>query len=199
MPPVASDDQQPLLADVVHRAICVAATAHRTQTRKASDLPYIAHPAAVASILVQAGVTDPNIIAAAWLHDVVEDTDVTIEDITEQFPEEVVHLVDAMSETKQDAAGTKLPWAERKAHHIRKMADATEDAKAIMLADKLHNMTTMVADQAQQPHFWDRFNASKFDLLNYYRSMVATADGISVLEPLRTRCRRLIRTLEDGC
>ncbi len=189
---------EPLLPDVVHRAICVAATAHRTQTRKASGLPYISHPAAVASILVQAGISDPNMIAAAWLHDVVEDTDVTLEDIAEQFPAEVVQLVDCLSEMKYDESGTKIPWAERKAHHIRKMSCVGVDAKAVMLADKLHNMMTMVDEQAKQPDFWDRFNASKADLLGYYSKMVATTAGIEELSELRVACEQLILALRGA-
>lgn len=187
--------EQTLLPEVVYRAICLAASAHRTQTRKASDLPYISHPAAVASILVQAGVTNPNIIAAAWLHDVVEDTAVTIEDIAAQFPAEVVTLVDFMSETKRDQSGTRLSWAERKAAHIRKMATASVEARTIMLADKLHNMTTMLADQSGLPDFWNRFNAPKSELLNYYASMVATADDVAELARLRTECHRAIAAL----
>jgi len=194
----AASPVESLLPDVVHQAISVAATAHRTQTRKASGLPYISHPAAVASILVQAGVSDPNMIAAAWLHDVVEDTDVTLEDIAAQFPAEVVQLVDCMSETKYDEAGTKIPWAERKAHHIREMSGASDDAKAVMLADKLHNMTTMLDEQAEQPDFWDRFNASKEELLGYYSSMVATTAGIDELSELRVACEQVIAALRGA-
>lgn len=187
-----------LLPSVVEKAIRTATSAHRRQKRKGSDLPYIAHPAAVASILVRAGFDDDAVIAAAWLHDVVEDTPTTMDEIRAEFPPEVSRIVDAMSERKTDSSGEKISWQDRKALHIARMQAADSETKAIMLADKLHNLISMRDDAASDPPgFWDRFNASRKDLLTYYRRMIATAEGLDGLDELRSECRRLIDELSE--
>ena len=189
-------ETESLLHPVVEQAIRMSAIAHREQTRKGSDIPYIAHPGAVAMILLRAGFDDANLLAAAWLHDVVEDTDVSLGDIQDAFPAEVAQLVDAMSEEKTDVAGNNLPWAERKSHHLQSMQNRGLAAKAVMLADKLHNMSSMLVDRETLGEaLWDRFGASKADLLRYYRDMVATSEGIPELDALRTDCERILAAL----
>ena len=189
---------EPLLSPVVDAAIRMAATAHRTQRRKGSDLPYIVHPAAIVSILQRAGFRDECVLAAAWLHDVVEDTGVTLEEIQAAFPAKVAEIVDAMSEDKVDESGVKLKWAQRKAHHLKSMTGASLDAKAVMLADKLHNLTSIKIDSEGNPRVWDRFNASKEELLGYYRKMIATSEGLHELDALRTECERVLAQLAGG-
>ncbi len=187
---------EPILAPVVEDAIRFAARFHRDQLRKGSDLPYIVHPAAVASILQRVGFDDEYILAAAWLHDVVEDTAATSDQVAEDFPAEVADLVRAMSEQKTDADGNKLSWKHRKSHHLEVMSQAPVRVKAVMLADKLHNMLSMCVDARAQPDVWSRFNSSREDLLTYYRNMIATADGIVELETLRQECCRVLERLE---
>lgn len=189
-------ESQPLLHPVVEQAIRIAAVAHREQTRKGSDIPYIAHPGAVALILLRAGFGDEHLLAAAWLHDVVEDTSVTLDDLRDEFPAAVVELVDAMSEQKVDADGNTLPWARRKSHHLETMADRSVAAKAVMLADKLHNLSSMLVDQQRLGEaLWDRFGATKHDLLSYYRNMIALTQGIPELDQLRDECECVLNTL----
>lgn len=164
-----------LYSPLVEKAFRVAADAHRTQTRKASDLPYFQHPASVTLILARCGFDDDELFAAATLHDTIEDTDCTFESLTAEFPEAVVKLVLECSETKADASGAKIPWRERKEAHIAVVAKASLSARAIVLADKLHNLGSMVFDLGRGEELWPRFNTSPGDLIWYHREIVTAA------------------------
>ena len=123
---------------VVERAFIAAESAHRGQLRKSGD-PYITHPVAVAEILVEFGL-DPATIAAALLHDTVEDTSYSIDKLREDFGDEVANLVEGV--TKLDRL-TYGPTAE--AETVRKMVVAmAKDIRVLVikLADRLHNART---------------------------------------------------------
>jgi len=136
-------------ADVglLRRASEVAASAHAGQTRKSGE-PYIYHSLAVADILADLHL-DATTLAAALLHDVPEDTSVTLEDLQAQFGDEVTRLVDGVTKLEriQRLSGTrKRPLAEAQAENVRKIVLATvDDIRVIMikLADRLHNMRTL--------------------------------------------------------
>ena len=83
---------------VIERAMRLAVRCHRHQNRKLSDLPYISHPASVALILSQSGFGDEDVLAAALLHDVVEDTDCTLDELSALFPPKVAEYVAALTE-----------------------------------------------------------------------------------------------------
>jgi len=167
-----------LYSPLVDKAFRVAADAHRTQTRKASGLPYFQHPASVALILSRCGFEDDELLAAAALHDTVEDTDCTVESLTTEFPEAVVKLVLECSETKTDTSGAKIPWRVRKEAHIAIVREASGAARAIVLADKLHNLGSMIFDLERGDELWSRFNASPDDVIWYHREIVAAASAL---------------------
>ncbi|MBL8848775.1 MAG: bifunctional (p)ppGpp synthetase/guanosine-3',5'-bis(diphosphate) 3'-pyrophosphohydrolase [Planctomycetaceae bacterium] len=174
---------------LLERALRLAAVAHRQQVRKCSDVPYFAHCAAVALILAQFGFDDEELLAAAALHDVVEDTDVTLAQLAVQFPPTVIEAVAALSETKNDADGKLRPWEDRKAEHLRHIASASLSARAIALADKLHNMLSMRLDLAAGTLSLGAFRAPPERLLWYYRSMIDAAAGDDAqLAPLAQAC-----------
>jgi (p)ppGpp synthase/HD superfamily hydrolase len=194
---IVSVSQQTLFSPVVEKAIRVAADRHRGQTRKGSDIPYVAHPAAVALILSRAGFDDDPVLAAAFLHDVVEDTDYSREQLAVDFSPAVVEIVLALSEEKTDDCGGKRPWKDRKLDHVAVIRNASVAAKAVELADKLHNLGTMVMDyQAQGESFWARFNASKADIVWYHDEMIAaaTADDVRITR-LQAACRQVLDEL----
>jgi (p)ppGpp synthase/HD superfamily hydrolase len=197
----ASDDKTPTLySPLVEQAFRVAATAHRNQKRKGSDLPYFQHPASVALILARCRFDDDHLLAAAVLHDTIEDTDCTLESLTADFPEAVVKIVEECSESKTDAAGAKLPWRVRKESHIAVVREASRSARAIVLADKLHNLGSMVFDLERGEELWSRFNAAPDDLIWYHREIVAAACGnasenATQLDQLAADCQRLIDQL----
>jgi guanosine-3',5'-bis(diphosphate) 3'-pyrophosphohydrolase len=186
------------VSSVIEQAMRVAAVAHREMRRKASDVPYIAHPASVALILSQAGFHDENILAAALLHDVVEDTEVTFDDLSRQFSPAVVDHVRALTEEKRDGEGNKRPWEDRKRDHLEHLKQSSLGARAIALADKLHNLQSILVEMEQQGMgVWAQFNALPDRALWYYRSMLAACDqGEPELRGLADSCRTLIDRVE---
>jgi guanosine-3',5'-bis(diphosphate) 3'-pyrophosphohydrolase len=187
MPELVASDPAPL--SLLEAALRTAAVAHREQVRKCSDVPYVTHSAAVALILARFGLTDEELLAAALLHDVVEDTDVTLDDLAKRFPPSVIATVAALSETKTGDDGKLRPWEDRKAEHLRHIAAAPLSARAIALADKLHNMETMRLDLAAGSLSLSAFRAAPERLLWYYQSMIDAAAGADPqLRPLAKAC-----------
>lgn len=187
---------------LLERALRVSATAHQGQLRKGSTLPYFSHPAAVALILMRAGFDDDVILAAAVLHDTLEDTEVTADSLQAEFPPEVCAIVNGASERKRDGTGKPLPWLQRKQEHIERVRHAVPEIRAVVLADKLHNLYAIVADHEVSRSVWSRFNASRADVLWYNDEMVAAAScgrhsdvADWRLAKLATECRTLINTL----
>jgi (p)ppGpp synthase/HD superfamily hydrolase len=186
-----------LFSPLIERAMRVAARCHRTHNRKASDLPYISHPASVALILIKAGFDAENVLAAALLHDVVEDTGYTPQELAAEFPPQVVESVAALTERKLDADGRKRSWQERKQEHLDQIAAASVEARAIVLSDKLHNLGTMLYDLEAGDEIWSRFGAAPEKILWYHRSMIEQAAGNDDrLNELAEGCRGLLAQLE---
>ena len=187
---------RPLFRPLVEQALRWAAKCHRHHHRKGSDLPYITHPVSAALFLIRAGIDDDEILAAAMLHDVVEDTDCSIEILASQFPSRVVTLVAAMTERHHDEDGRKRTWQERKTEHLQHIAAEPWEARAIVLADKLHNLGSMVFDLDNGEELWSRFTSSPERTLWYYREMIAAAEqGDPRLAGLASECRALIERL----
>jgi len=124
-------------SDLVAEAYRLAAEAHDGQRRKDDGTPYITHPIAVAELLHDAGFDD-EVIAAALLHDVVEDTEMGPGEIAERFGERVAELVEALSED-----GGIEDYEERKREHREQVEESGRDAIAIYIADKLSNLRDM--------------------------------------------------------
>ena len=125
-----------------------ARAAHEGQRRDSGE-PYITHPIAVASILVELGMDEAS-ICAALLHDVVEDTPVTKEELTAEFGEEIAKLVDGVTKLSKVPLSTR---EEQQAENVRKMLLAmSQDIRVIIikLADRLHNMRTLSFRPAQK-------------------------------------------------
>lgn len=126
------------MSELVNKAAEFARAAHESidQRRKYSNQPYIVHPQAVAEIV--ASITDDEVmVAAAWLHDVVEDTPVTIEEIAEEFGTEVAGLVSDLTNPSTKSDGNRK---QRKAIDRAHTAEADPRAKTIKLADLIHNL-----------------------------------------------------------
>jgi (p)ppGpp synthase/HD superfamily hydrolase len=186
-----------LYSPLVERALRVAAAAHRDQTRKASTLPYLTHPASVALLLARAGIDDDCVLAAALLHDVVEDTAYDLAQLRAEFPASVIEYVAAASERKLDDAGRKRSWRERKTEHLATIVTACWQARAIILADKLHNLGSMLYDLDEGAELWTRFNAGPEEIIWYHRAIIAAASQEDPrLEPLAHACRELLARLE---
>lgn len=128
------------------KAAYYAAEKHKTQPRKSDDSPYINHPLGVAHLLTSVGgVSNAVTLAAAMLHDVVEDTGTPIEDIQREFGNEVASIVAEVTDNK------KLGKVERKKLQVEHAPQKSHAAKLVKLADKLYNLTELLK---QQPRGW---------------------------------------------
>ncbi len=124
---------------VIFRALEFAAHKHRDQRRKdAGATPYINHPIQLAGVLVnEAGITDTDVVVAAILHDTVEDTRTTREELEREFGADVAHLVLEVTDDK------RLPRAERKRLQVEHAATLSRGARLVKLADKICNLRDM--------------------------------------------------------
>jgi len=147
----------------LYDAIELAARAHHRQVRKGTEVPYVVHPLAVAGILIRAKGPEPLVIAGV-LHDTIEDTPVTIDEIRFQFGQAVADLVLGLSEPDKQAS-----WEDRKSHTLEHLRHtATEDVLLVSIADKLDNIRAIREGlEADGESFWLRFNRPK-DLQAWY-------------------------------
>ena len=153
--------------NIVEKAINFAAKAHEGQTRKSSDVPYITHPFSVGMLLQKTHCTD-EVIAAGILHDTLEDTATTYEQLTEQFGTHIANLVRTASEPDKS-----LPWEERKQHTIEMLKHASLEDIQIITADKIHNLRSIRADlEVTGEKTWDRFKRGRQEQHWYYSSIV---------------------------
>lgn len=150
----------------IQKAIIFATLKHLKQKRKGTEIPYIVHPMEVMQILTDLDCSE-NTIIAGILHDTLEDTETTPEEILNEFGEDVLSLVKLESEDKSKS------WKERKQSTIEHLKTAMLDVKLICFADKLSNLRSIYRDNLEiGEKLWERFNASKEDLHWYYRGIV---------------------------
>jgi (p)ppGpp synthase/HD superfamily hydrolase len=182
------------------RALEVAAGAHRDQVRKGGTIPYVVHPAHVAILLIKYGFPEEVVIAGA-LHDVVEDTDVTIDAIAEEFGNGVAVLVSQVTEQKfESAGGAARPWRARKEEQLRRLAQTpavlAKNVAAVKAADALHNGETTLRDvRASGAAAWDRFRAPATEQLWYYESLASFVEGALGDHPLARELRQTVEAL----
>lgn len=155
---------------LVNQAVEYAAIAHKEQLRKSPEapIPYIHHSVMVGLILQRAGFSD-RVVAAGMLHDVLEDTPVTVEELRRDFGREVADLVNEVSE--QDKS---LPWEKRKERYLDHIKTATTDAKAIAAADKIHNINSILVSLERGADIWNAFKRGREAQIDRFRRLLAT-------------------------
>ena len=159
---------------MIQRAARFAMKAHEGMLRKGGKMPYIYHPMEVA-LLVSRMTGDEEVIAAAYLHDVLEDTTVTAQELGMEFGERVLGLVKAETEDKS------LTWEERKGNTIRHLAEASHEIKLLTLADKLSNMRATARDyMVLGDELWARFNEKRRACHQWYAKGIL--EGLKDLE-----------------
>ncbi len=156
--------------DILDKAIIFATNAHSGSFRKGTNLPYIIHPMEVASI-VSTMTDDRSVIAAAMLHDTVEDTNTTIDDIRREFGDKVADLVSSESENKREDLPSGDTWKIRKQETVGRLKnESSKEAKMIALGDKLSNIRAIWRDyNTIGDKLWERFNQNDpHEILWYY-------------------------------
>jgi (p)ppGpp synthase/HD superfamily hydrolase len=155
----------------VEQAIRAATILHQDQLRMGSvPLPYISHLMAVVLILSDY-TDDEDTIVAAFLHDTLEDTDYTVDELREDFGGPVAEIVLALTEPKTHN-GAKLPWLERKKTYAKQLKEASQAALMIAAADKTHNFRTIVEEyHDDHKRFFQDFGPRTTERLEAYVSI----------------------------
>jgi (p)ppGpp synthase/HD superfamily hydrolase len=154
------------MVTLVDKAIGFAARAHEGQRRKIGKVPYIAHPVAVGMILQQMG-CDETVVAAGLLHETVEDTRGTLDDIRHDFGDEVAEIVAGCTEpSKKDAN-----WGARKLQMIYALREAPLAVKLVTATDKYHNLVhTLYSRREMGEKIWKKFGGDKEQQAWYFRA-----------------------------
>lgn len=154
---------------MLEKAIKFAAEAHRNHTRKVSGKPYIVHPMETC-VIVSNMTTDVELLAASLLHDTIEDTPVTYEQIEAEFGKRVADLVQSESEDKSKT------WMERKQHTIDMISQKTHEEKILILGDKLSNIRSMYREYTKHGDVvWEYFKMKDKNMQKWYYKGVADA------------------------
>ena len=171
---------KPLDTQLLDRAIIFAVKAHSGTERRGKGYPYIVHPLEAVEI-VATMTPDQELLAAAALHDTVEDTEVTVDQIRAEFGERIAALVADESDTFEAGVPEEDSWHSRKRAAIERLARASHDAKIVALGDKLSNMRAIARDYAVKgDELWNIFHAKDpKDHEWHYRGL---ADSLRELE-----------------
>jgi len=167
-------------SELLDRAIVFAVNAHHNTERRGKGFPYIVHPMEAMEIV--ATITpDQELLAAAALHDTIEDTDVTVEQIREAFGERVAELVHSESDQMPEGVTEEDSWHDRKKAAIDRLAAASHDAKIVAMGDKLSNMRAIWRDYQQKgDQLWQIFHVKdKASHEWHYRGLAASLSELS--------------------
>ena len=167
--------------ELASEAIAFAVKAHDGMRRKKSNAPYILHPME-AAVIVGTITDDQNLIAAAALHDVVEDANITIGEIETRFGKRVRELVESETEDKRADLPPESTWRIRKEESLLVLKNTDDIAVLIVwLGDKLANMRAIYRDfKVEGEAMWQRFNQKNVtEQAWYYRSIVKLTERLS--------------------
>jgi (p)ppGpp synthase/HD superfamily hydrolase len=170
---------------ILERAIRMAIALHETQNRKTGNVPYISHLIHVAMI-IRAHDFSEHVVCAALLHDTLEDTKYTAEEMIEDFGERICSIVVDLTENKH------LRWEQRKAAYLETVRHASPESKAVCCADKIHNLSTILAEyRANGDDVWRVFSRGKEATMGFYRNAL-TAITHGWEHPLADEYRRVL-------
>lgn len=170
----------PIDTTLLDRAIAFAVRAHAGTERRGKGFPYIVHP--MEAVAIVATITsDQELLAAAALHDTVEDTDVTVEQLRAEFGERVASIVADESDRLFPGMDEGESWHARKQIAISHLATASRDSKIVALGDKLSNMRAIARDYAVQGDgLWNLFHVTdRAEHEWHYRGLAASLAELS--------------------
>lgn len=192
-------------SDRINHAFAFAAKHHDRQVRRGTRLPYLTHPANVAVILTRYG-QDEQTVVSGILHDVVEDcvrdgyTRATLEQrMGDKFGPDVLDTVLAVTQRQVDEEGIELSSEERKDDYLARLAAASERARWVCAADKIHNGSTILADlkRTLDPDtVWSRFNAGRSGTVRWYRRVHDRLRELGFAAPIMDELREVAEELE---
>ena len=194
-------------SDRINHALAFAAKHHDRQVRKGTRLPYLTHPANVAIVLTRYG-RDEDTVIAGILHDVIEDcvrenySRAMLEQrIGDKFGMSVLDTVLAVTQRAVDDSGTELSSEERKDDYLARLTEASESARWVCAADKLHNAGTIVADLKRTidpTTVWGRFHVGRDGTVRWYRRVYERLRGVGFTAPIMDELRRVVEMLEEA-
>ena len=185
------------MGKLLDKAIKFATEAHEGQLRKSTSIPYILHPMEAAAI-VGTMTTDDEIIAGAVLHDVVEDTDTTVEQVRELFGGRVADFVASESEDKREHLSAQSTWKIRKQETLDHLKTAPIEVKMITLGDKLSNISAINRDyNTIGDELWQRFNQKdKNEHYWYYQSIADCLTELKDYQVYKEYCELVQKTFK---
>ncbi len=167
-------------SDVINHALAFAAKHHDRQVRKGTKLPYLTHPANVAVILTRYG-CDSDTVVAGILHDVIEDCvregysrEMLEQRIGDKFGAKVLDTVLAVTYRRHDDDGVELSGDDRKTDYLERLSGASEDARWVCAADKIHNASSILSDlrrTVDAETIWSRFGGGRVGTGRWYRQV----------------------------
>jgi (p)ppGpp synthase/HD superfamily hydrolase len=193
-------------SDRINHAFAFAAKHHDRQVRKGTRLPYLTHPANVAVILTRYGQGEQTIVSGI-LHDVIEDCvrdgytrDMLEQRIGDKFGPDVLDTVLAVTQRQVDEEGIELSSEERKDDYLARLAAASDSARWVCAADKIHNGSSIVADlkRTLDPDtVWSRFNVGRVGTVRWYRRVYDRLRELGFDAPIMTELREVADALEQ--
>lgn len=192
-------------SDVINHALAFAAKHHDRQVRKGTKLPYLTHPANVAVILTRYG-RDNDTVVAGILHDVIEDCirdgytrEMLEQRIGDKFGPKVLDTVLAVTYRRHDDDGVELSGDERRADYLERLADASDDARWVCAADRIHNASSIISDlrRTVDPEtIWARFGSGRASTARWYRQVYKRLDEVGFKAPIMIELEQVSRELE---
>ena len=195
----------PGYSDAINHAFAFAAKHHDRQVRKGTKLPYLTHPANIAVILTRYG-RDEDSVVAGILHDVVEDCvrdgytrEMLEQRMGEKFGDAVLQTVLQVTYRRLDDDGVELSSSERKEDYLERLSEATESARWVCAADKLHNARSILADLERtfdSEMIWSRFGGGREGTVKWYRDVYERLRSVGFSAPIMEELRLAVEELE---
>ncbi len=192
-------------SDRINHAFAFAAKHHDRQVRKGTRLPYLTHPANVAVILTRYGCDEETVIAGI-LHDVIEDCvregwtrEMLEERISTKFGAGVLATVLSVTKRRSDDDGVELSRDDARADYLGRLASASEAARWVCAADKVHNAGSILADLRRTidaDSVWGRFSGGRDGTLQWYRGVRDALRAAGFTAPIMTEFASLVDELE---
>lgn len=193
-------------SDVINHALAFAAKHHDRQVRKGTRLPYLTHPANVALILTRYG-RDTDTVVAGILHDVIEDCvrdgfsrQMLEQRIGDKFGPKVLDTVLAVTYRRNDDDGVELSGDDRKTDYLERLSSASEEARWVCAADKIHNASSIVADlrrTVDTETIWSRFGGGRAGTARWYRQVYERLREVGFDAPIMDELDRASSELQQ--